>query len=357
MTRQMDLIVALIIIHVAAVFNEPDVPDICPLRMDNPMSQTCQKTCNQDQDCLGKRRCLCDGDCGLSCITIRSCPWPVNIDNADTRLVMETRNFGDQMEVLCQQGFKMANGQEMALSRCQGDRKWSVTAPCDAIQDSQASCSIPPPTVENGYTTGEASSFQVGSSVLYKCNLGYELEGHGFNQCLEDSKWSHPAPTCKQIFCPPPPEITNGYLVAVEKEEYAVSEVIYYLCKKNFFLDGLNKVSCQANGKWSESPACRARCKIPAQRSRVLYKGKKLWITEIPEALVHHLETVTFFCRSTNQTCSYPAPSQCFDAVLSLPECYNEPTWIQYNLFPKKVVSEITSCSTMLLSELHPTKK
>ncbi|KAM4703074.1 beta-2-glycoprotein 1-like [Rhinophrynus dorsalis] len=277
------------------------------------------------------------------CAVRSNCPWPVNIDNANTTLVKGTRNFGDQMLVLCHQGFKMATGQEKVLSRCQGDRKWSATAPCNDVQKPMVSCSAPP-NIENGYVMEKATSFWVGESVQYKCNLGYQLEGHDVSACMENRSWSHPAPTCRQLFCPPPPEINDGYLIAVKKSEYEVSEEIYYLCKKNFYLDGSNSVTCEADGKWSESPACRARCKIPAQRSRVLYNGKKLWITEIPEALVHHSETVTFFCQHKDESCSYPASSQCFDGVLSLPECYEEPTWVQYNLFPKKVVSEIASC-------------
>ncbi|KAE8594037.1 hypothetical protein XENTR_v10019421 [Xenopus tropicalis] len=277
--KNMDIMVLVIVILQALmVFSEQDVWNSCPVRKENPVGQACQKACTQHGDCAGKRQCLCDGDCGMSCVLVRSCPWPVAIENAETKLVTESRNFGDEMLVMCQPGFKMATGQEMALSRCQGDKKWSVTA------------------------------------------------------------------ACEETFCPPPPEIKDGYLVAVKKQEYEVSEVIYYLCQKTFYLDGSNSVTCQANGTWSATPVCRARCKIPAQRSRVLYNGKKLWITEIPEALVTHFEKVMFFCRNKDQQCSYPAESRCFDGVLELPECYEEPTWIQYNFFPKNIVSEITSC-------------
>ncbi|OCT73193.1 hypothetical protein XELAEV_18036172mg [Xenopus laevis] len=206
------------------IFSLADVWNLCPTRKENPVGQTSQKAYTQHGDCAGKHKRLCDGDCGMSCI----------LENAKTRLAKESKNFGDEMSVTCQSGFKMATGQEMALSRCQGDRKWSLTAACD------------------------------------------------------------------ETFCPPPPEIKDGYLVAVKKQEYEVSEVIYYLCQKTFYLD--------------------VQCKIPAKRSRVLYNGKKLWITEIPEALVTHSEEVKFFCRNKNQQCSYPAPSRCFDGVLTLPE-------------------------------------
>ncbi|XP_053546638.1 beta-2-glycoprotein 1 [Bombina bombina] len=343
MIRKMYLIgtfIALLHMHVVITDQES-----CPSRVDNPMGQACQKPCKEDRDCLGKRRCLCDGQCGYSCVLNRSCRWPVNITNAYTQLVDKTSNFGDRMLVICNEGNRLPNGLESGVRFCQGDRRWSFMDPCAPVKLGP-SCD-PPPDIENGYFTKHSPSFWVGTSVDYKCNSGYRLEGHTTIECLENITWSLEAPTCKEIFCSPPTEINHGTLVAVKKTEYVVSEEIYYLCKKNFFLDGSNTVSCESNGHWSKIPACRARCKIQAQRSRVLYKGIKFWINEIPEGLVHHSEIVTFFCKSKNQTCSYPAPSECFDGILPLPECYEEPTWVHYNLFPKKVVSEITPCSQM----------
>ncbi|XP_074794180.1 uncharacterized protein LOC141976901 isoform X4 [Natator depressus] len=46
-------------------------PSPCPARREAPaegMGQTCQRTCTQDRDCSGRRQCLCDGACGLSCV-------------------------------------------------------------------------------------------------------------------------------------------------------------------------------------------------------------------------------------------------------------------------------------------------
>ncbi|XP_075045805.1 beta-2-glycoprotein 1-like [Mixophyes fleayi] len=343
MARKTYLIMAFFLSLVHDVFNDQGVLDLCPSRMGNPIGQTCQKACTQDQDCPRKKqRCLCDGECGMSCVATRSiCPWPVIIENAETSLTQETRSFGDQMLVRCHMGFKMANGQEMAQSRCQADKKWSVTAPCDVISTCED-----PPSLENGYVIKNGYLLK-GTSVQYTCNPGYKLEGDEVTECLEDNVWSNPAPTCKRIYCPPPPEINEGILVAVKKAEYEVSEVIYYMCKRNFITDGSNSVTCMANGQWSEGPFCRARCKVPVHRSRVVYKGQKIWVTEIDEGLVHHSEIVTFFCQNKTEACSYTASTQCFDGVLPLPKCYEEPTWVQYNWFPKGLVSEIASCQEL----------
>ncbi|XP_075135150.1 beta-2-glycoprotein 1-like [Leptodactylus fuscus] len=324
-------------------FGDQNVTDFCPTRKKNPIGHTCQKACTKDLDCPKKKlKCLCDGECGLSCVTPRSsCPWPVILENANISLKQETWNFGDQMLVRCHPGFKMANGLEMAQSRCQGDKKWSVTAPCDVI----STCNDPP-NIENGYFV-KSEHHMEGALVEYKCNAGYRLEGPVFTTCMENKTWSDNAPTCEKIYCPPPPEIKEGILVAVKKTEYKVSEVIYYMCKRNFLMDGSHSVTCMSNGTWSDGPACRARCKVPVQRSQVIYQGRKVWVTEIEEGLVHHSDNVEFFCKNTTRACSYTASSQCFDGALEPPECYKEPTWVEYTFFSKNLVSEISSCQEL----------
>ncbi|XP_075696086.1 beta-2-glycoprotein 1-like isoform X2 [Rhinoderma darwinii] len=251
--------------------------DLCPSRKKTSIGYTCQKACTKDQDCPKKKlKCFCDGDCGMSCVTLVST--------------------------------------------------------CDE-----------PPTIENGYLVKNGHLIK-GALVQFKCSPGYRLEGPVYTECLENKTWSNSAPSCKKIFCPPPPEIKEGILVAVKKTEYEVSEVIYYMCKRNFFMDGSHSVTCMTNGQWSDGPYCRERCKVTVQRSQVIYRGQKVWVTEIDEGLVHHSENVAFFCRNKTQACSYTASSQCFDGVLKHPECYEEPTWVQYTFFSKNLVSKISSC-------------
>ncbi|XP_041087895.1 beta-2-glycoprotein 1-like, partial [Polyodon spathula] len=146
------------------------------------------------------------------------------------------------------------------------------------------------------------------------------------------------------VHCSPPLELSHGYLVAVQRKQYEAGEVIYYLCRKGFLLDGSNRVICQSNGTWSPTPFCRARCAIPAQRSRVLYNKQKLWPYEVQGGQVQHGEGVSFFCRDEARRCSYTIQSECFDGTLPLPPCYDEPTWLQYKLFTDRVVSEIKHC-------------
>ncbi|XP_054848327.1 beta-2-glycoprotein 1-like [Eublepharis macularius] len=316
---------------------------LCPFRKKNAAElrgQRCQKSCEHSQCKL--RECRCDGLCGLSCVVSGlHCPWPVTINNAETRLAQESSTFGNFMEVTCKPGFRMEDGQNVTMSRCQGDKKWSFTASCEDVATPPAFCE-PPPDIENGFH-GDGP-FKTGREVHYRCAYGYRLEGASALLCQENQEWSHRAPICKSVKCSRPGTIANGSVVAVDQDEYPAGTVIYYLCKREFYLDGPIRGICLENGNWSQPPYCRARCPILARRSRVVYQGYKLWIDDIPGREVHHGESVMFFCRSQNKTCSFQAESRCFDGVLKLPSCYEEPTYLQYHLFPKRVVSEIPAC-------------
>lgn len=61
-----------------------------------------------------------------------------------------------------------------------------------------------------------------------------------------------------EVYCQPPTEVEQGYVVAVQKTEYEVGFDIHYLCKKNFLLDGPQMITCLSNGSWSAPPPhCR----------------------------------------------------------------------------------------------------
>uniref|UniRef100_A0A673M848 Beta-2-glycoprotein 1 n=1 Tax=Sinocyclocheilus rhinocerous TaxID=307959 RepID=A0A673M848_9TELE len=277
-----------------------DTTEQCPERiLGNERRQTCPKKCQQDKDCGNKRQCLCDGQCGLSCVAPgRMCPWPLPPGkNFDVALLSPSPSFSALLEVRCKPGFAMHNGLDSTIRRCQGDRQWS----------------------------------------------GDE-------------------PVCTGVVCPPPKEVERGHLVAVQRTEYEVGDTIYYLCKKNVLLDGPNQVTCLPNGTWSAEPVWNvlvstsfsspflplsfrsARCPVPAQRSRVIVGGVKRWPYDLTDGVVAHGENVTFFCKHPEKLCSFTATEVCVDGALKQPSCYLDPTWLQFKLFPHRLVSEIDPC-------------
>ncbi|KAM9852647.1 beta-2-glycoprotein 1-like [Aulostomus maculatus] len=322
----------------------------CPERLlGEERRRACPRPCKADGDCGVKRQCLCDGQCGLSCVAPgRVCLWPLPpSDNAVVRLLSPTPTFSALLEVRCKPGFTLPNGLDATIRRCQGDRQWSGDEPiCTEAQSPDAitarTCPLPEEVINTFSIQGDAA---FGTSIRYSCLSGADIVGSSENFCQDNQTWQYPHPICKKVYCQPPQEVEQGYVVAVQKTEYDVGFDIHYLCKKNFQLDGPQKVTCLPNGSWSALPPyCRARCLIPAERSRVIINGLKRWAFDITDAMVRHGENVTFYCKHLDKQCSFTATQRCFDGKLKQPACYLEPTWLQYKLFPHRLVSEIEAC-------------
>ncbi|KAF7708324.1 beta-2-glycoprotein 1-like isoform X1 [Silurus meridionalis] len=346
-TSQMLLLLCVWALSSLALQSE-EVIKQCPDRiLGTERRQTCPKKCQQDSDCGSKRQCLCDGPCGLSCVAPgRTCPWPLpGGQHFDVALLSPFPSFSALVEVRCHPGYTMANGMDAVFRRCQGDRQWSDEDPectvANAETEPESKPSCPLPDHELLLVDG---SVAVGSTIQYQCAPGSVLVGNSENVCHKDQTWRYPHPICQRVFCPPPQEVNNGYLVAVQKSKYSIGDAIYYLCKKTFHLDGPNQATCQIDGTWSTVPFCRARCPIPAQRSKVIVGGVKSWPYDLTDRLVTHGENVTFFCKHPQKHCSFTATETCFDGLLPAPSCYLEPTWLQYTLYPHRLVSEIHPC-------------
>ncbi|XP_072345295.1 beta-2-glycoprotein 1-like [Scyliorhinus torazame] len=326
-----------------------DIP--CPPRSSDSAVRkdlSCSKSCVDDRDCL-RRQCLCDGACGLSCISAnRSCPWPVSVDNARVTLLAGSRpTFGQWLQATCLPGFRIAGGLAMSTHRCQGDRNWSRPMPfCLVNRTIGGPCVRPPELIEGFYETVVTGPWH---TVRYSCNPGFRLDGTEDNSCRDNGTWARGAPICRPIYCDPPSEIENGLLVAVEKGRYRVGEMIYYLCRKGFVTEGSNEVTCTVQGSWTAAPVCQAPCRVDVYRSRVLYDGAKVWLEALPGGRVKHLEELSFYCLAEDRLCSNRHKTQCVNGRLPIPECYREPTWVRYTLFPWKVISELDECK-----EGHP---
>ncbi|KAK7886311.1 hypothetical protein WMY93_025932 [Mugilogobius chulae] len=219
----------------------------CPERLlGQERRRTCPKPCKLDRDCGSKRQCLCDGQCGLSCVAPgRTCPWPLPVaENTEVRLLSPTHSFSALLEVRCKPGFTLSGGLDALIRRCQGDRQWSGDEPTCTEE-----------LIEKAEIT-EARA----AHCLRNCLSGADLVGSSENFCQENQTWQYPHPICKKVYCQPPRDVEFGYVVAVQKTEYEVGFEVHFLCKKNFLLDGPQRVTCLPNGSWSEAPPhCRSK--------------------------------------------------------------------------------------------------
>ncbi|CAL1545259.1 unnamed protein product [Lymnaea stagnalis] len=185
-----------------------------------------------------------------ACVRI-PCPTPESIEFGQF-------TFEDSLTVgyECQIGYEIAGNSRLT---CLLGGAWSGLAPaCVPVI-----CPTPS-QIENGFIEGD--NFTFGDSIVYKCYLGYQLEGDSTRVCQANRSWSHSEPQCNPISCGPPTEpFENGVISG----EYIFGSGVEYFCSPGFELAGESFRQCQADGSWENSKhecirlSCLAPTSIP----------------------------------------------------------------------------------------------
>ncbi|KAK2184379.1 hypothetical protein NP493_268g03007 [Ridgeia piscesae] len=99
----------------------------CPRKPDLAKDRQCLKKCLSDLDCKSKkRRCLCDGVCGRSCVKpSKRCDHLPAVSNGKYEILQFNR-FGARARYTCGEGYILSGHPER---RCQGDGRWSGRSP------------------------------------------------------------------------------------------------------------------------------------------------------------------------------------------------------------------------------------
>ncbi|XP_008695918.2 LOW QUALITY PROTEIN: complement factor H-like [Ursus maritimus] len=120
---------------------------------------------------------------------------------------------------------------------------------------------VNPPRVKNAIILDEMPRYLPGSSVEYRCQAFYELQGNR-NVICSNGQWSEP-PKCldPQGKCGPPPPIDNGDITSFPLPAYAPGSSVEYRCQAFYALQGNRNVIC-SNGQWSEPPKCLDACVV-----------------------------------------------------------------------------------------------
>lgn len=175
------------------------------------MGQKCLRKCSTDEDCKSKKKkCRCDGACGMSCIKPeRECPALTEIDHGV--MTVTGRFFGDRAHYTCDSDYFMVGLLERT---CRADGQWTGSTP-SCKKESTSFCSQPP-KIQNARhnALAEQTTFDLSDTVQYFCNHGYVATGVKKAKCLmmEDvASWFGPDITCKPQNCGAPPGILNGW--------------------------------------------------------------------------------------------------------------------------------------------------
>lgn len=183
----------------------------CGKRKRNIQNRRCHRQCKDDTDCRGsKRKCLCDGECGMSCI--------------------RTSIFFLRVGLFI-----------LFLTDCLNSSKATI---CSEVGN-----------FPNGHVTYSPDN-HFGSHLMYECEPGFKLIGPKTRRCEGDGWWSEAAPVCsKEVFCGQPPTIINALPnVQINKDaKYKIGTEVEYQCDIGFVKnDASNKVFCQEDQKWSD---------------------------------------------------------------------------------------------------------
>lgn len=175
------------------------------------LGQKCLRKCSTDEDCKSKKKkCRCDGACGMSCIKPeRECPELTDIERGG--ITVTGKFFGDVARYTCDPSFFVVGLTERT---CRADGHWTGTTP-SCKSDPNSFCTEPP-KIKNAKSNAlpEQTTFDLGSSVNYFCHHGYATEGFPTAKCLMKNRapasWFGPDISCKPRDCGPTLNIANG---------------------------------------------------------------------------------------------------------------------------------------------------
>ncbi|XP_046856977.1 CUB and sushi domain-containing protein 3-like isoform X2 [Xenia sp. Carnegie-2017] len=275
-------------------------------------SRDCTIECTPQIGCYHKRKkCLCDGDCGFSCVYPRQrCTKPNRVRNG--RIIYNSFKFNGTQRVVCNKGYKLYGS---SVRICRGNGYWDGRP---------ARCKRPQVWCQDPGTNGlllrqfqPKKKYKLRTRLRFYCPPWFTLRGAKELVCRSNGNWSQSLPRCiapkcpravlpantkviiprnwqrKRVYgtqlnllcdfgyvstkrgflvcdgvgwrlepsdykcfpksCPHPGRPRNGNV----KGKYQFSEQVKYSCHFCYKLNGPSYRICQANQKWSDRlPTC-----------------------------------------------------------------------------------------------------
>ncbi|KAK2150293.1 hypothetical protein LSH36_413g01017 [Paralvinella palmiformis] len=195
--------------------------------------------------------CLADGTWSVlpSCSVIL-CQLPVTIEHG--MYLATGLRYGDKIRYACNSGYELFGEDE---HRCLANRSWSGSVPeCLPVK-----CRDPIPPLLNGKPILEQKMmtdvvYVYLDKVHYRCLEGYDEEGSGFVQCDASGKWSVLDTKCTLVSCVKPQSIDNGRLM---EGKHVYGSSVEYRCDHGYSMEGIERIWCTAMGKWNGTvPTC-----------------------------------------------------------------------------------------------------
>ncbi|XP_060034311.1 complement receptor type 2 isoform X3 [Erinaceus europaeus] len=145
--------------------------------------------------------------------------------------------------------------------RCTADAQlegvWSGPAPHCQLAVSGGPC--PPPQVPGGrVVSGQKQHYSYNDTLGLTCEPGFTLKGSTRTRCSGRGSWEPELPRCEKA-CPAPPRILNGQLEDRGTLHFDPGTSVRYRCSLGYTLEGADTLRCSSQGVWMPSaPQCTA---------------------------------------------------------------------------------------------------
>nr|XP_034369462.1 coagulation factor XIII B chain [Arvicanthis niloticus] len=183
------------------------------------------------------------------------CPPPPVPLNSKIQPQSTTYRHGETVHIECELNFVIQGSGELLCE----NGKW--TEPPKCIEAKEKIACEQPPSVENSIAHPHSETYYSGDTVTYKCGGGYSLRGSSTITC-NHGRWTLP-PECVENIenCKPPPDIANGAVVDGLLASYTTGSSVEYRCNEYYLLNGSKTSHCE-QGMWSSPPVCLEPCTI-----------------------------------------------------------------------------------------------
>ncbi|KAK2566872.1 CUB and sushi domain-containing protein 1 [Acropora cervicornis] len=284
----------------------------------NNKKDFCATSCNPPQNnCSGDSLCVCDGDCGFSCVRQEiNCPDPGGIK--DGSMSHDGFDRGKHVKYSCHKGFTLIGNKILTCSKdgrwdkakprcmcrrtnekayaycakacdpnkkntCRGNKECLCDGDCGYSCLSREILCTDPGSIEFGSKQPGLRDFDrdyltVGDKVGYYCFPGYKMEGTSPLVCTDRGEWNNPKPTCVLTTCgrpriPANAEVLGGKIIK-NKVSFNYGAFLRFKCAGGYYLRGMNiPLSCGLTG-WSTA---RFSCHlIDCGKLQTPEKAKKL---------------------------------------------------------------------------------
>ncbi|XP_054836323.1 coagulation factor XIII B chain-like [Eublepharis macularius] len=228
------------------------------------------------------------------------------------------------------------------------------------ISERGKTCSRPPTVANGDIITLPQEQYTSGSSVEFKCQQYYAMEGHSRSFC-DNGSWTK-TPVCLEAVCGEPPTVSNADIIRRRKEVYRLGHHVQYRCRAGFEMSGSDSVTCGIK-VWSEPPTCKdVTCSPPSEiahgeltgqlkerympNDTMRYQCDDGWRLFGPVVVtcLNKQWTKPPRCIDAAGNCGRPPPIQNGDVLNPVQELYSPGTTLQYkcqNLYVMNGSSEV----------------